>query len=528
MLLSRREIFKLAALGLSGASLPAAAFAPASAEPLLARPFFDVRSFGAVGDGKHLDTDAVNQAIAAAAAAGGGIVFFPAGSYACHSIRLRSFVALFLGPGATIRAAQSGGFDAAEPNAPWEAYQDFGHNHWHNSLIWGENLQDIAILGPGRIVAQTLARDFSPSSELPREDAPGAANKAIALKRCANVALRDFAILVSGHFGILATGVENLVLENLKVDANRDGMNIDCCRNVRISGCSVNSPHDDGICLKSSYALGEARPTENVTISDCYVTGGFAPGAMLDGSYRRLIPHDFGEPTGRIKFGTESNGGFRNITVSNCVFESCRGLALECVDGGSVEDLSFSNLVMRDIRNAPFFLRLGARLRAPPGSSVGSLRRVSISNMICDAPGNAMPAIIAGIPGHPVEDVSIRDVMMIQKGGGSPVMADAGPPEAERDYPEPARFGPLPAQGLFVRHVRNLECRHLEITSLAPDARAFVWLEDVAGASFFRLKASPPGRAPVFRLRAVKEFAVRASPPLADGTLGQAADARLP
>jgi polygalacturonase len=533
VLLSRREICKLAALGLSGASLAPGSFAPgsfatASAAPLLARPLFDIREFGAAGDGKTLDTDAVNNAITAAAAAGGGVVYVPAGSYACHSIRLKSFVVLVLGAGATILAAQSGGFDSAEPNTPWEAYQDFGHNHWHNSLIWGENLQDIGILGPGRIVALTLARDFSPGSELPREDAPGAANKAIALKRCANVTLRDFAIRVSGHFGILATGVENLVLENLKIDANRDGMNIDCCRNVRISGCSVNSPYDDGICLKSSYALGEARPTENVTISDCYVTGGFAPGAMLDGSGRRLIAPDFGEPTGRIKFGTESNGGFRNITVSNCVFESCRGLALECVDGGSVEDLTFSNLVMRDLRNAPFFLRLGARLRAPPGTGVGSLRRVMISHMICDAPGNAMPAIIAGIPGHPVEDISISDVMILQKGGVLTEMAQTRPPEEERDYPEPARFGALPAQGLFVRHARNLECRHLEIKSLVADARAFVWLEDVEGADFSGLRVSPLGGAAVMRLREVRRLQIKASPPLAEGLWNHVARARLP
>jgi polygalacturonase len=97
---------------------------------------FDVREFGATGDGKTLDTPAVNRAIVAAAAAGGGTVHVPAGTYACHSIRLQSFVALYLQPGATFLAAPAGGHDSAESNAPWENYQDFGHNHWHNSLIW--------------------------------------------------------------------------------------------------------------------------------------------------------------------------------------------------------------------------------------------------------------------------------------------------------------------------------------------------------------------------------------------------------
>ena len=123
---------------------------------------------------------------------------------------------------------------------------------------------------------------------------------------------RDIAILAAGHFGILATGVDNLTLEDLKIDTNRDGINVDCCRNVRISKCSVSSPWDDGICLKSSFAPGEARATENVTISDCYLTGGFALGAMLDGTFRRKPMQ--GSLRGRIKCGTELNGGFRNIT----------------------------------------------------------------------------------------------------------------------------------------------------------------------------------------------------------------------
>ena len=204
---------------------------------------------------------------------------------------------------------------------------------------------------------------------------------------------RDIAILAAGHFGILATGVDNLTLEDLKIDTNRDGINVDCCRNVRISKCSVSSPWDDGICLKSSFAPGEARATKNVTISDCYLTGGFALGAMLDGTFRRPKPMQ-GSLRGRIKCGTESNGGFRNITVTNC-----RGFALETLDGGPIEDITFARVTKRDIRNAPFFLRLGARLRGPAGTSVGSFKRVFISNIICDAPAIDMPAIIAGVPG---------------------------------------------------------------------------------------------------------------------------------
>lgn len=488
---------------------------------------FDVRSFGARGDGTTLDTAAVNHAIAAAAARGGGTVEFTAGAYLCHSIRLQSWVALHLGPGASIVAAPPGGFDAAEPDAPSARFQDFGHDHWHNSLIWGEGVHDVAILGPGLICGRGLARGTIAEEGLPAATTPGVADKAVALKRCHNVLLRDVSILTAGHFGILATAVSNLTLEDLTIDTNRDGINIDCCRNVRIAGCRVNSPSDDAICLKSSFALGEPRATENVTISDCHVTGAYAPGTLIDGTFRR-IEANAGQPTGRIKCGTESNGGFRSITITNCVFESCRGFALETVDGGAIEDIIFSNVTMRDIRNAPFFLRLGARLRGPEGTGVGTLRRVIISNVVCDGPANAMPAIIAGIPGHVIEDIRISNIYVVQKGGGSAAMARTVPPEHERDYPEPGFLGPLPAQGLFVRHARNLELRQAEFRSLDADARPVVWLDDVEGASFSSLMVSGPGGAPAFRLRETRRLNLSASPPLEDTSLAYVADGQLP
>src|SRR5208282_2065095 len=172
----------------------------------------------------------------------GGTVYFPAGSYLCHSIHLKSKIALYLDRGATIVAADSPApgssgpaYDAAEPNT-WDHYQDFGHSHFHNSLIWGKG----------------LSRGWGAG---PKAEDSGVGNKAISLKNCRNVTLRDFSILHGGHFGILATGVDNLTIDNLLIDTNRDGMDVDCCRNVRISNCSVNSPWDDAICPKSSFAL---------------------------------------------------------------------------------------------------------------------------------------------------------------------------------------------------------------------------------------------------------------------------------
>ena len=153
---------------------------------------------------------------------------------------------------------RAGGYDLAEPQDPAiEAYQDYGHNHWHNSLIWGEDIQDVSpSSAPESSMVKASVAAGTPKDG-PTAETPGVANKAIALKNCyAHVNLRDFTILHGGHFGILATGVDNLTIDNLLIDTNRDGMDIDCCRNVRVSNCSVNSPFDDGICPKSSYALG--------------------------------------------------------------------------------------------------------------------------------------------------------------------------------------------------------------------------------------------------------------------------------
>src|SRR5438045_236149 len=312
-----------------------------------AQAFFEVRQFGARGDGTNLDTASINRAIDAAAAAGGGTVLFPAGNYLSVSIHLKSNVALYLDHGANIVAAETApgiAYDSPEPNQ-WDAYQDFGHSHWHNSLIWGENLVNVSILGPGKIWGKGLVRSGNQSRTKGQNDAlakapadpktgpwgypnardaveNGWGNKSISLKLCRNVIIRDISILHGGHFAILATGVDNLTIDNVKIDTNRDGIDVDACKNVRISNCSVNSPFDDAICPKSSYALGYARATENVTITNCQVSG-YDEGTFLDGTYKREFrnPNGTFSPTARIKFGTESNGGFKNITVSNCVFD---------------------------------------------------------------------------------------------------------------------------------------------------------------------------------------------------------------
>ncbi|HEX2862914.1 MAG TPA: glycosyl hydrolase family 28-related protein [Lacunisphaera sp.] len=498
-------------------------------------PEFDVRSFGARGDGRTLDTAAINEAILAAHAAGGGTVVVPAGDYLSHSIRLKSRITFELRAGATLIAADPppagapGGYDAPEEGPPNE-HQDFGHSRFRNSLLWGEDLEHITLCGPGVIFGRGLSRGNGrialpvgavapqPPGHLPDvleadgkiEPLPsplvpgpfgyphaldtlpaGVGNKAIALRGCRQVIVRDLTILHGGHFAILAAGCDNVTVDNVFIDTNRDGIDIDACANVRISNCSVNSPWDDGICIKSSCGFGGTRPVENVTITGCYVSG-FTEGTLYDGTRERVIRHR-GGPIGRIKLGTEASGGFRNIAISNCVFEFCRGLALEQVDGAGMEDVVISNLVMREVMNAPIFIRLGARLRAPGAAVPGTASRIFIHNVVAHDVAAEHGIFIAGLPGHPVTDVRLAGIRLHSRGGGTKLDAARHVPEMPGAYPEPMLFGTLPAWGIFVRHAARIQLRDIGLQLMAPDQRPAIQLDDVQAADLAGLRL--PGSA---------------------------------
>jgi len=552
---ARRELLKFGGMGLAAAAAaatPSAFAAPrSSAAAFPAGAIFDIRAFGAVGDGKTVDSPAINKAIEAAAAAGGGTVYFPAGTWLCFSIRLKSHVSLFLSQGCILEAAASplpgqttgyngGTYDAAEPDTAWDPYQDYGHNHWKNSLIWGIDVQDVSIIGPGLIYGRGLSFGAGPgvppgpskvvgfgnpapgntaivrpprgNYPLYQAEQPGVGNKAIAMKNCRNVIFRDFSVLKGGHFALLLTGVDNMTIDNLTIDTDRDGIDIDCCRNVRVSNCYVNSPWDDGICPKSSYALGYARATENMTITNCYVAGSYELGTMLDGTYKKFAADT---PrlarNGRIKCGTESNGGFKNITISNCVFDACEGLALESEDGALCEDIAISNITMRDVVSAPLFFRLGARLRGPKESTkVGTLQRIVVDNLVSYNTVPHISSILSGIPGHSIQDVKLSNIYIQHQGGGSADDAGIVLPENEDRYPDPGMFGrTTPSQGFFLRHVKNIEMSHVEVQPGEPDQRPSFCLEDVHRADFIAVTA--PTSPSAFALNKVTDLRIALS-----------------
>jgi len=435
---------------------------------------------------------------------------------------LKSNISLFIDQGATLVAAKEKdgkGFDDPEPNA-FDQYQDFGHSHWKNSLIYGEGLHDISIVGQGFIWGKGLTR----STNQPK----GGGNKTIALKLCRNVNLENISILHGGHFALLATGVDNLTIDNLKVDTDRDGFDIDCCKNVRVSNCYVNSPFDDGICLKSSFGLGYVKATENVTITNCQVSG-YDQGSFLDGTFKREYKrYSDSSTTGRIKFGTESNGGFKNITISNCVFDYSRGLALETVDGGLLEDVTITNITMRDITNAPIFIRLGARMRGPDTISIGACRRIIISNIVAYNVDSRHGAIISGLPGHDIEDLQLDNIRIYYKGGGPGDSISRVVPEYEKDYPEPFRWRIMPSYGFFIRHVTGLKMHNVEVSFMKNDPRPAFILDDVRGADLFKVNAQKAnGAANTFIMKNVADVSVQSCANVKDIQMKSAANKQL-
>lgn len=470
----------------------------------------DIRRFGARGDGTTIDSPAINRAIEAATRAGGGTVMVPPGRYLCFSIRLKDNVTLMLSAGAVIVAADpdrhSGGYDAPE-NYMEEQFQDFGITHVHNSLIYADGAHNIAIVGQGMIHGVGLDRaepvgarwhgekgwvsakalGITPKQAALRDSREhqviGRGNKAIGLINCHNVQLRDFTILQGGHFGVIAHGVTNMTIDALTIDTDRDGIDIDCCRDVHVTNCVVNSPKDDAIVLKSSYALGRAVLCEDVTVSGCK-TSGYAMGSLLDGTYRTSdydAPDKLG-PLGRIKLGTETNGGFRNILITGCTCVASRGILVGIVDGGTLEDVVISNIVLRDPVNHPLFVHLSNRGRAPAGTGIGTIRRVRFNDIEVSGADSRFPCGVAGLPGHPIEDVSFTNVHVTSAGGGTAADAARTPEERPTASLEVSFMGTLPAFGFYGRHARRLTLRDVEFATERPDARPAIVLDDVQGA----------------------------------------------
>lgn len=442
---------------------------------------YNVSDFGAKGDGKTLDSPAINAAIEAATANGGGQVLIPAGTYLSGSIRLKSNIDLHLSPGCVILAApaEMKAYDESEPWDDSPQYQDGGHTFFHNSLIWAEGQENISITGSGMIDGEGLTKKDTEKAGNLQGGSIGTGDKAIALKQCRRVTLRDFTVYRGGHFAVIMTGCDLSTLDNLTIDTNRDGIDIDCCKFMTVTNCKVNTPHDDAIVLKSSYALKKPVICEHIAVTNCNITG-YKCGTLLDGTY---VPEKVNWVCGRFKLGTESNGGYRNISLSNSTFMYSSGLAFEEVDQGIMENITVSNITMSHVHHYPIYITTGCRNRGPKEvTRKSSARDIQISNVVADDCDSLCSIIVTGMPDEPVRNVWLNNIRLQFRGGGAKELVNKDYREQGENYPEPKFAGQTPAYGLYARHVVGLNANDLTFSYLNPEFRPAVVLDDVSNS----------------------------------------------
>ena len=438
---------------------------------------YNVLEYGAKADGKTKETRFVQAAIDSCNAQGGGTVFFPAGRYLCGSLHLKSNVALSLDHGATIlMSPDNNDFDPYEI-LNFKTAGDKETSYFHYALIWGEDVEHISITGTGTIDGNRIKRGGP---------------KPIALKRCRFVNIQDITIKDAPNYNISMLGSDFVNITGVNIlNGFSDGIDPDGCQNVRISNCYIDC-YDDAIVPKASYSLGYLRAVENMTVTNCILASN----------------------CNAFKFGTESGGNFKNVTLSNCVIIARKtgrpadsGISLESVDGAEVEGVTITNIAMTNV-TSPIFLRLGNRGRDMAVPKPGYLKNVIISGIT--AVGVTQASIIAGIPGYPVEDISISDFKVVYQGGGSFKGKNEDVPEKVNEYPDSDMFGQLPAYAFYCRHAKNLKLNNIEFTLKNPDPRSAFIFEDVTKLNLISSEAErSDGAAPVIWFKDASQVVIR-------------------
>jgi polygalacturonase len=436
---------------------------------------FDVREFGATGDGNTLDTKAIQAAIDRCAAEGGGRVVLAGGRvYLSGTVVLKNNVTLLIDAGSVLRGSlDKDDYRDITPEIPFVWRERFTRQ-----LIYAEKQTNIGIAGLGTIDGQGAHEAFDPRIHGADKDRP----YLLRFAECTSVVVRQVTLLESARWCAHLLACDDVVIDGVTVLSsqreNRDGLDIDSCNRVRISNCRVETG-DDAIVLKATAN----RPCKNVTVVNCHLSSRAAA----------------------FKLGTESNGGFETIAMSNCTIRDTNGagISLLMVDGGVLDGVTISNVVMDNVAS-PIFLRLGNRARPLPGEdppAMGSMRNIIIRGVQAKN-ASALGCIVAGIGGQYIENLTLRDIRVHSVGGGTLEDAKATPREREASYPVQRMFGAPPAYGMFIRHVRNLTLDGVDLSfdQEATEQRPALRLDDVIDANLTKLRALAAPAMPTMRL----------------------------
>jgi len=437
---------------------------------------YNIREYGTTGNGTTLDSPAIQKAIDVCAKNGGGTVFIPSGKYLCGTIHMRSHIHILFEKGALLLGSNDlNDFDPLEETPSNCEYQDISHSYFHRSLFHAEYVEDIAITGFGEIDMQSTWDEVN-------EWYRGA--KIIAFKECINVNIRDLSIKNATDLAVYVAGCDYVTISGLHIIAHIDGVSPDSCKNVTISDCIIDSA-DDAIVAKCSYTLGRFKDMENLTVSNCVLRSNAAA----------------------IKFGTETNSAFRNITITGCTIYDTQlnGIAILTADGATVEGVSISNITMRNVGN-PILIQILNRGRGPKPESekIGEIKNVSISNVIITGPypktfqatmaqfistyrSNNLtlrsvnhPLVIAGQPDSLVRNVSLSNIIFSAHGGGTLEDRNIQLPTVRNGYPGSDLFGDkYPIYGLFAINADNLKLYNVTFVTEQEDKRDEILLMNV-------------------------------------------------
>jgi len=444
---------------------------------------------GAVGDGKAINTAQIQKAIDQVHEQGGGRVLIPRGQFVTGTLYLKSHVRLSLQGGAELLGSRSlADYPASNPGSgevvasqKVPTGQVLTASEYIQALLVADQAVEVGIEGPGTIDGRGQPDAFP--VQIAGQKELGRRPMLMRFYRCQNVRLEKVSLNNPASWGVHLVDCDNVHIRSVNIshraNHNNDGIDIDGCRDVFISDSNISSG-DDAVCLKSSFG----KPCENIFVKDCVISS----------------------DTAAFKCGTSSRAGFRNIIVSDCVMRDVKmgAIKLECVDGGTLENILIHNIIM-DRVEGPLFIRLGNRGAAyqtpePDGSpvKVGALRNITISNIratVATADKVRSGIMITGIPGHKVSGIRLDNIVIRFPGMGPADTVGRIVPEDEKRYPEQFFFGSLPSYGMFIRHAENVELNDIQFSYSGEEKRPAFVLEDVNGFTLRDSNLQADGRA---------------------------------